>query len=132
MSVIEAIAVFAVATWVWTMLTPGLTYLAREATIFSVPRLLLVAQIPWLAKLLGCGQCTSLWTGMASYGVLLSLVDALVPVSLSAWWWMGAPVAGICGMGWFDRLARASLAGPVDRLVKALGQPEATKPEDMP
>ena len=108
----------ALACWAWTLLTLGLTYLAREATIFNFVRLPLIFKLPWLTKLLGCGQCTSLWTGMASYAILLPIVGAFVPVP--SWLWACMPVAGVCGTGLFDRAARASLASPIDRLVKVL------------
>lgn len=121
MSVIEIVAVIALAFWIWTLLTPGLTYLLREATIFNFVRLPLVFKLPWFAKLFGCGQCTSTWTGMAAYAVLLPVVGVFVETP--TWLWFCTPIAGVCGTGLFDRMARSSLAGPIDRLVKVLQQP---------
>lgn len=127
MNAIEVVAVVALLTWVWTLLTPGLTYLSREATIFNFLRLPLVFKVPWFAKLLGCGQCTSLWTGMAGYAALLPIAGAFVDVP---WWlWLCTPLAGVCGTGLFDRIARSSMAGPIDRLVKVLQQTPADQPE---
>jgi len=115
---VAAVAVVVFAAWVWTLLTPGLTYLWREATIFNFVRLPLIFKWPWLAKLLGCGQCTSLWTGMIAYAVLLPIVGTFLQVP--TWLWACLPIAGVCGTGLFDRMARASLADPINRLVKVL------------
>ena len=131
MSPIEVVAVVVVsAAWVWTLLTPGLTYLADKATIFNFIRLPLVFKLPWFAKLLGCGQCTSLWTGMAGYAILLPIVKAFIYVP--AWLWWCTPIAGVCGTGLFDRIERSSMAGPIDRLVKMLRQdlPDASRPAE--
>ena len=81
---------------VWCLVTLGLTYGARTATLLATPRLYLVARFPRIAELLGCGWCTSWWTGMIAYATLF-------PASgLDPWWLAMAPVAGFAGTGLWD------------------------------
>jgi len=88
------------AAAIWVLLTLGLTYAARDATLLALPRLYLVAKVDFLADLLGCGYCTSFWTGGAAY-LLLSGIGT-VALDLHPGWLGVAPVASFAGTGlWY-------------------------------
>jgi len=112
LSPICAVAVVAVALIAWDRLTIGLTYLAREAKILAPLRNPIIFSRPKMADLLGCGQCTSNWTGLLAF--LLIFPAVFVVLDLQWWTWLFAPLAGPAGTGTFDRLARTSTARAVE------------------
>src|SRR5690606_13566794 len=69
-------AMLILAAAIWVLLTLGLTYAARDATLLALPRLYFVAKVDFLADLLGCGYCTSFWTGGAAYLLLSGIGTA--------------------------------------------------------
>lgn len=99
----------------WALITLGLTYMAREAKILSVPRAWLIFKRPFLATLLGCGECTSFWTGTAAAAILLPVLD---DVAWQAWCYL--PAAGLAGTGLFNLLSRLSPVAAVGKIVKVL------------
>jgi hypothetical protein len=113
LSPIIAVAVVAVAIFAWDRLTIGLTFLAREATILNSIRFPLVLSRPKIAELLGCGQCTSAWTGLLAF--LLIFPAVFVVIDLPWWTWLFTPLAGPAGTGTFDRLSRMSTARAVEQ-----------------
>lgn len=120
MSPIIAVAVVAVALVAWDRITIGLTFLVREATILNSIRFPLVLSRPKIAELLGCGQCTSNWTGLLAFLLIFPFV--FVAIDLPWWTWLFAPLAGPAGTGTFDRLSRTSTARAVEQATsKILG-----------
>lgn len=115
------------ALWMWPKVLLGLTYLVREARVFDFVRAPLVLKFSWFAHLVGCGQCTSLWTGMIAFVMLWSVVYLICEIPV--WSIALVPIFGIAGTGTFDRLARSSISMSVDRLTRVLMQipPESEK-----
>lgn len=113
MSPIIAVAVVAVALVAWDRLTIGLTFLVREASILNSIRNPLVWSRPKMAELIGCGQCTSNWTGLLAF--LLVFPFVFVAIDLQWWTWSLALLAGPAGTGTFDRLSRTSTARAVEQ-----------------
>ncbi|MFH1609546.1 MAG: hypothetical protein ABID40_02835 [Candidatus Bipolaricaulota bacterium] len=100
----------------WCLVTLGLTYGARTATLLAAPRLYLVAHVPWIAELLGCGWCTSWWTGMIAFA-------ALFPASgLDPGWLAMAPAAGFAGTGLWDLREALSPSAGARTLASTLGK----------
>ena len=125
MNPITTVAIVTVALLAWDRLTIGLTYLAREAKILAPIRNPIIFGHPKMAELLGCGQCTSNWTGLLAF--LLIFPAVYVVLGLPWWIWIFSPLSGPAGTGTFDRLARTSTARAVDsataKILKALTQP---------
>lgn len=130
MKTYDTVIAIVLALWMWPKVLLGLTYLVREARIFDFVRNPLVLRFHRFAQLIGCGQCTSLWTGMIAFFLLWSVLYFAVSIPI----WSSAlfPIFGIAGTGTFDKLARSSISMSVDRLTRVLMQstPESEKPED--
>ena len=128
MSPICAVAVVAVALIAWDRLTIGLTYLAREAKILAPLRNPIIFSRPKMAELLGCGQCTSNWTGLLAF--LLVFPFVYFAIGLPWWTWLLALLAGPAGTGTFDRLARTSTARAVEQATAKVLKTLTSSPEN--
>lgn len=110
---------------VWSLLTMGFTYLSRFASqrVVAVLRLVIVANLPVVGRLLACGWCTSFWTGTLSCGILV--LAGLLP----AW---ALALAGVAGTGLFDILERVSPSPGAALIAEALRAQDQDLLERLP